>query len=159
MNVLKDILYKVSLTATYGDMERRVSDVVFDSRKVIENAAFIAVKGTQVDGHDFIPLALEKGATAIICEQLPDSLAEGITYIQVVDSAKALGIMAANFYKQDVPIESSQNQICVIQNSYIPNIWVSIFLPDHRIHGVAGRHCIVQYKGGFVKRLVRVNAH
>ena len=90
MNVLKDILYKVSLTATNGNMERRVSDVVFDSRKVIENAAFIAVKGTQVDGHDFIPLALEKGATAIICEQLPSSLAEGITYIQVVDSAKAL---------------------------------------------------------------------
>ena len=98
MNVLKDILYKVSLIATNGNMERRVSDVVFDSRKVIENAAFIAVKGTQVDGHDFIPLALEKGATAIICEQIPDSLAEGITYIQVVDSAKALGIMAANFY-------------------------------------------------------------
>ena len=98
MNVLKDILYKVSLTATYGDMERRVSDVVFDSRKVIENAAFVAVKGTQVDGHDFIPLALEKGATAIICEQLPASLAEGITYIQVLDSAKALGIIAANFY-------------------------------------------------------------
>ena len=98
MNVLKDILYKVSLTATYGDMERRVSDVVFDSRKVIENAAFVAVKGTQVDGHEFIPLALEKGATVIICEQLPAVLAEGITYIQVVDSAKALGIIAANFY-------------------------------------------------------------
>jgi UDP-N-acetylmuramoyl-L-alanyl-D-glutamate--2,6-diaminopimelate ligase len=79
-------------------MERRVSDVVFDSRKVIENAAFVAVKGTQVDGHDFIPLALEKGATTIICEQLPASLAEGITYIQVLDSAKALGIIAANFY-------------------------------------------------------------
>jgi UDP-N-acetylmuramoyl-L-alanyl-D-glutamate--2,6-diaminopimelate ligase len=72
--------------------------VVFDSRKVIENAAFVAVKGTQVDGHEFIPLALEKGATVIICEQLPAVLAEGITYIQVVDSAKALGIMAANFY-------------------------------------------------------------
>ncbi len=98
MNVLKDILYKVSLTATYGDMERRVSEVVFDSRKIIENAAFVAVKGTQVDGHDFIPLALEKGATTIICEQLPASLAEGITYIQVLDSAKALGIIAANFY-------------------------------------------------------------
>jgi UDP-N-acetylmuramoyl-L-alanyl-D-glutamate--2,6-diaminopimelate ligase len=79
-------------------MERRVSDVVFDSRKVIENAAFVAVKGTQVDGHDFIPLALEKGVTTIICEQLPASLAEGITYIQVLDSAKALGIIAANFY-------------------------------------------------------------
>jgi UDP-N-acetylmuramoyl-L-alanyl-D-glutamate--2,6-diaminopimelate ligase len=79
-------------------MERRVSDVVFDSRKVIENAAFVAVKGTQVDGHEFIPLALEKGATVIICEQLPAVLAEGITHIQVVDSAKALGIIAANFY-------------------------------------------------------------
>jgi UDP-N-acetylmuramoyl-L-alanyl-D-glutamate--2,6-diaminopimelate ligase len=98
MNTLKDILYKVSLTATYGDMDRRVSDVVFDSRKVVENTAFVAVKGTQVDGHDFISIALEKGATAIICEQLPAALAEGITYIQVVDSAKALGIIAANFY-------------------------------------------------------------
>ncbi len=98
MNVIKDILYKVSLIATYGDMERKVSDVVFDSRKVLENSAFVAVKGTQVDGHDFILLALEKGATTIICEQLPETLAEGITYIQVVDSAKALGIMAANFY-------------------------------------------------------------
>ncbi len=98
MNVLKDILYKVSLTSTYGDMERKVSDVVFDSRKVVENCAFVAVKGTQVDGHDFIAFALEKGATTIICEQLPETLATGITYIQVVDSAKALGIMAANFY-------------------------------------------------------------
>jgi UDP-N-acetylmuramoyl-L-alanyl-D-glutamate--2,6-diaminopimelate ligase len=98
MNVLKDILYKVSLTSTYGDMERKVSEVVFDSRKVVENCAFVAVKGTQVDGHDFITLALEKGATTIICEQLPETLATGITFIQVVDSAKALGIMAANFY-------------------------------------------------------------
>lgn len=98
MNVLKDILYKVSLTATYGDMERRVSGLVFDSRKVQENYAFVAVNGTQVDGHDFISLALEKGATTIICEQLPEVLATGITYIQVVDSAKALGIIAANFY-------------------------------------------------------------
>ena len=98
MNVIKDILYKVSLTSTYGDMERKVSDIVFDSRKVVENSAFVAVKGTQVDGHDFISLALEKGATTIICEQLPEALATGITYIQVVDSAKALGIMAANFY-------------------------------------------------------------
>lgn len=98
MNVLKDILYKVSLTSTYGDMERKVSEVVFDSRKVVENCAFVAVKGTQVDGHDFIALALEKGATTIICEQLPETLATGITFIQVVDSAKALGIMAANFY-------------------------------------------------------------
>jgi len=98
MNVLKDILYKVSLTSTTGDMERRVSDIVFDSRKVIENAAFVAVPGTQVDGHDFIQTALEKGASTIVCERLPEKLAEGITYVQVINSAKALGIMAANFH-------------------------------------------------------------
>lgn len=98
MNVLKDILYKVSLTSTIGDMERRVSEIVFDSRKVIENAAFVAVAGTQVDGHEFIPAALEKGAGTIVCERLPEQIKEGITYVQVVNSAKALGVMASNFF-------------------------------------------------------------
>ncbi len=98
MKVLKDILYKVSLTSTIGDMERRVSGIVFDSRKVEERSAFVAVPGTQVDGHEFIPTALQKGATVIICERLPEALQEGITYVQVVNSAKALGIMASNFF-------------------------------------------------------------
>lgn len=98
MKVLKDILYKVSLTSTIGDMERRVSSIVFDSRKVEERSAFVAVPGTQVDGHDFIATALEKGATVIICEKLPEVIVEGITYVQVVNSAKALGIMASNFF-------------------------------------------------------------
>lgn len=98
MNVLKDILYRVSLTSTLGDMERTISNVVFDSRQVGENSAFVAVSGTQVDGHEFISAALAKGATVIVCEHLPAELNPGITYIQVVDSAKALGIMAANFY-------------------------------------------------------------
>ena len=60
MKVLKDILYKVSLTSTIGDMERRVSGVVFDSRKVEARSVFVAIAGTQVDGHDFIATALEK---------------------------------------------------------------------------------------------------
>ncbi len=98
MNVLKDILYKVSLTCTIGDMERRVGDIVFDSRKVTENCAFVAVAGTQVDGHSYIETALEKGASTIVCERLPEQLKEGITYVQVVNSAKALGIMASNFF-------------------------------------------------------------
>jgi UDP-N-acetylmuramoyl-L-alanyl-D-glutamate--2,6-diaminopimelate ligase len=98
MKVLKDILYKVSLTSTIGDMERRVSGIVFDSRKVAEGSAFVAVAGTQVDGHEFIAAALEKGATTIICEKLPEHIQEGTTYVQVVNSAKALGILAANFY-------------------------------------------------------------
>ncbi|RIW18728.1 UDP-N-acetylmuramoyl-L-alanyl-D-glutamate--2,6-diaminopimelate ligase [Algoriphagus lacus] len=98
MKVLKDILYKVSLTSTIGDMERRVSGIVFDSRKVEERSAFVAVPGTQVDGHEFISTALEKGATVIVCERLPEVIQEGITYVQVVNSAKALGIMASNFF-------------------------------------------------------------
>jgi UDP-N-acetylmuramoyl-L-alanyl-D-glutamate--2,6-diaminopimelate ligase len=98
MKVLKEILYKVSLTSTIGDMDLQVSGIVFDSRKVEAGSAFVAVPGTQVDGHEFIATALEKGATAIICERLPESIQDGITYVQVVNSSKALGIMASNFF-------------------------------------------------------------
>lgn len=98
MKVLKDILYKVSLTSTIGDMDRQVSGIVFDSRKVEANSAFVAIAGTQVDGHEFISIALEKGATVVVCEKLPETLSEGITFVQVVNSAKALGIMASNFF-------------------------------------------------------------
>ncbi|TDQ14639.1 UDP-N-acetylmuramoylalanyl-D-glutamate--2,6-diaminopimelate ligase [Algoriphagus boseongensis] len=98
MKVLKDILYKVSLTSTIGDMERKVSAIVFDSRQVVDDCAFVAVPGTQVDGHNFISKALEMGAKVIVCEKLPETIQEGITYVQVVNSAKALGIMASNFF-------------------------------------------------------------
>lgn len=98
MKVLKDILYKVSLTSTIGDMEIRVSSIVFDSRNVMARSAFVAIVGTQVDGHEFIATALKKGATVIICEKLPEEITEGITYVQVVNSAKALGIIASNFF-------------------------------------------------------------
>jgi UDP-N-acetylmuramoyl-L-alanyl-D-glutamate--2,6-diaminopimelate ligase len=98
MKVLKDILYKVSLTSTIGDMEIRVSSIVFDSRNVMARSAFVAVAGTQVDGHEFIAAALKQGATVIICEKLPEEITEGITYVQVVNSAKALGIIASNFF-------------------------------------------------------------
>ena len=59
MKVLKDILYKVSLISTTGDMELRIQNIVFDSRKVVERSVFVAVPGTQVDGHDFIETAIE----------------------------------------------------------------------------------------------------
>ncbi|WP_268035197.1 UDP-N-acetylmuramoyl-L-alanyl-D-glutamate--2,6-diaminopimelate ligase [Algoriphagus sp. PAP.12] len=98
MKVLKDILYKVSLVSTSGDMGVDVKNIVFDSRKVEEGSAFVAIAGTQVNGHDYIDAALEKGATAIVCEDLPENLTEGITWVQVGDSAKALGIMASNYY-------------------------------------------------------------
>jgi UDP-N-acetylmuramoyl-L-alanyl-D-glutamate--2,6-diaminopimelate ligase len=99
MKALKDILYKVSLTSSTGNMEVGVKVIVFDSRVVVQDAVFVATRGTQVDGHNFIPMALEKGATSIVCEHLPEVLQEGVTYVEVVDSSRALGIMAANYYE------------------------------------------------------------
>src|SRR5690606_17472662 len=104
MKALKDILYKVSLTSSTGDMELGVKDIVFDSRQVTEGSAFVAIKGTQVDGHEFIDKAIGLGAESIVCELLPEKLIEGITYVEVVNSARALGIMASNYF--DNPSEN-----------------------------------------------------
>lgn len=100
MKALKDILYKVSLVSTYGDMDSSVAHIAFDSRKVQQGTAFVAISGTQVDGHQFINQALQNGATSVICTTLPEAKVQGIAYVQVTDTAKALGIMAANFYDQ-----------------------------------------------------------
>ena len=98
MPLLKDILYKVALQSTAGDMEREVSQLVFDSRKVESGSLFVAVRGTQVDGHEFIEKAIAQGAVAVLAEELPVETKEGITYLQVKDSSVALGVVAANFY-------------------------------------------------------------
>lgn len=98
MAALKDILYKVSLQSVSGNMETEVTSLAFDSRKVQDGTAFVAVKGTQVDGHEFISSSIESGAVAIICEEMPQDQPEGVAFIQVQDSSKALGFMAANFY-------------------------------------------------------------
>lgn len=79
-------------------METDVTTLAFDSRNVEVGSAFIAVSGTQVDGHDYIPQAIEKGAVAIICEQLPETTIDDIALVKVDNSARALGIMASNFY-------------------------------------------------------------
>lgn len=96
--LLKDILYKVSLLSLKGDTSVPVSNICFDSRAVQPDSLFVAVKGTQTDGHAYIEKAIETGASAIVCEQMPDNLKEDIVYVQVPDSAQALGWMAANFY-------------------------------------------------------------
>jgi UDP-N-acetylmuramoyl-L-alanyl-D-glutamate--2,6-diaminopimelate ligase len=98
MKLLKDILYKVSLISTKGDMEIAVNNLVFDSRKVTTGDLFVAMRGTQVDGHDFITTAIARGASCVVCEILPTSLQDTVTYVQVVNAGKALGMMAANFY-------------------------------------------------------------
>lgn len=98
MRELKDILYKVSLTSSYGNMSGEVKSICFDSRKVQAGFLFIAVRGTQSDGHAYIAKAIDLGASAIVCEQLPDSINEKITYVTVKNSAQALGIIASNYY-------------------------------------------------------------
>lgn len=98
MKLLKDILYKVSVNAVYGDTNVKVVQVDFDSRKVVKDSLFVAQKGTSVDGHLYIDKAISLGATTIICEELPIRLEANITFIQVEDSCKTLAIIASNFY-------------------------------------------------------------
>ena len=98
MAELKDILYKVSLKTVSGTTDIPVEQVCFDSRMAGKNSLFVAVKGTQVDGHDFIDKAIEKGARTIVLETMPDELKSNVVYAQVDNSARALGVIAANFY-------------------------------------------------------------
>lgn len=98
MPILSDILYKVSLQTVSGKTDIQINSIIFDSRKVEKDSLFVAISGTQVDGHHFIEKAIESGASAILCEKLPENLNESITYIQVENSARAMGFIAANFY-------------------------------------------------------------
>ncbi|WP_282134210.1 UDP-N-acetylmuramoyl-L-alanyl-D-glutamate--2,6-diaminopimelate ligase [Seonamhaeicola maritimus] len=98
MKVLKDILYKVSINAVVGDTGIAINAIHFDSRKIGNSDLFVAVKGTVSDGHSFIEKAIELKAVAVICENLPEILIDGVTYVQVDNSNSALAILASNFY-------------------------------------------------------------
>ncbi|MCP9201473.1 UDP-N-acetylmuramoyl-L-alanyl-D-glutamate--2,6-diaminopimelate ligase [Gramella sp. GC03-9] len=98
MSVLKDILYKVNMKAVTGDTGVTINDVHFDSRKVKLNDVFVAIRGTISDGHDFIKNAENQGALAIVCEEMPAEKINGVTYIEVQDTKKALAYIAANYY-------------------------------------------------------------
>lgn len=98
MKLLKDILYKVSLKSVAGVTDLEIVSIQFDSRKVEKGCLFVATKGTQSDGHAFIEKAIESGAVAILCEDLPANLNPSICYVEVADSSLALGLVASNFY-------------------------------------------------------------
>ena len=98
MKLLKDILYGVSLRAVSGSTNVMVNSIHFDSRNIQMDDVFIAVRGTITDGHKFIEKAINAGAKAIVCEELPEQLVSEITYVQVDSGNKALAIMASNFY-------------------------------------------------------------
>jgi UDP-N-acetylmuramoyl-L-alanyl-D-glutamate--2,6-diaminopimelate ligase len=96
---LKDILYKVSLTSGSGDMSVDVKGICFDSRQVKPGFLFVAVKGTQSDGHQYISKALSQGAVAVVSELLPDTVPDNVTIVTVKNSAQALGVIASNFFQ------------------------------------------------------------
>ncbi|MCD6062303.1 MAG: UDP-N-acetylmuramoyl-L-alanyl-D-glutamate--2,6-diaminopimelate ligase [Flavipsychrobacter sp.] len=98
MVTLKDILLPLQPVKTTGDTSMEVKAIAIDSRKVQDGTVFVAVKGTAVDGHQFIDKAIEEGAVAIVCETMPASQKDGVAYVHVKDSAEAAGLMADAFY-------------------------------------------------------------
>ena len=99
MMILKDILYKVSLDVVIGTTDVQINEIQFDSRAIKKGDVFVALKGTTVDGHEYIEKAVSLGAKAIILEELPDYQEEQVTYIKVENAHNALALVAANFYQ------------------------------------------------------------
>ena len=95
---IKEILANCNLLEIVGNKDLEIGKLSFDSRTVEQGTLFFAVRGTQVDGHNYIGKAIEKGAVAIVCEVLPETLNDAVTYIQVENSAYVLGVSASNFY-------------------------------------------------------------
>ena len=98
MSTLKDILYKVAIEAVKGPTDIAINKMDFDSRKIEANDVFVAIRGSISDGHDFIEKAIQKGATAVICDTFPDTINKEVTYVQVKDTNSALAFMAANYF-------------------------------------------------------------
>ncbi|MDA0888834.1 MAG: UDP-N-acetylmuramoyl-L-alanyl-D-glutamate--2,6-diaminopimelate ligase [Bacteroidetes bacterium] len=98
MKVLKDILFGVSLQSVSGSTHIQIRDITFDSRKVIKDALFVAVKGTTHDGHTHINDAIQNGATAILCEEIPSILQKDITYVSCINARRALATVAKHWY-------------------------------------------------------------
>lgn len=92
---LKKLLKATGIQKIAGSEERVISGIHSDSRKIENGFMFVAVKGTAADGHTYIDTAIEKGAVAVVCEELPAVLCNQCTYIQVADSADALGKLAS----------------------------------------------------------------
>ncbi len=96
---LQHILFGVALREVIGNTNQEIVDLQIDSRLVQKGTVFVAIRGVQVDGHNFITTAIEKGATVIVCEQLPASMQEGVTYIVVANTQEAVALMAHQLYE------------------------------------------------------------
>lgn len=100
MKILRDILYKAGILDTEGSTNVAIQNVVFDSRKVKKDCLFIAMRGTQVDGHDYMEQAMKAGARAIVCEETRGLKSNNTTFVVVKDTSDALAQIASNFYDE-----------------------------------------------------------
>ena len=96
--ILTEVLKNIKPLQLIGSDEIEITGINIDSRKIENGHLFVAIKGTQVDGHKFIPKAIELGAKAILCEDIPDEKVEGVTYFQVESTDDAVGKAATMFY-------------------------------------------------------------
>ena len=95
---LKELLKDIPVVAVVGSEDIEITGVNIDSRRIKEGHLFVAMKGTQVDGHKFVPKAVELGAKAVLCEDMPEDKAEGVTYVQVESTEDAVGKVATTFH-------------------------------------------------------------
>ena len=98
MKLLKDILYGVEIQSVIGNTDIGINKIEFNSKKIIQNDLFIAIKGYKSDGNSFISNSISKGAKAIICNSVPSQITKDVTYIIVFDSRKTLSLISSNYY-------------------------------------------------------------
>jgi UDP-N-acetylmuramoyl-L-alanyl-D-glutamate--2,6-diaminopimelate ligase len=100
MATLQDILYKVHLKQVHGSTAITVTGIELDSRKATAGSVFVAIRGAQSDGHGFIDKAISLGAIAVVCEEMPTTFSESVTYLQVNNTQEAVAHIAHNFYEE-----------------------------------------------------------
>ena len=98
MKLLREILYKVEINSVVGNTSLSINKIEFDSRLISDGDMYIAITGVNVDGHSFISQAIQNGANCIVCEKTPDIKADGIVYVNVKSSRKALAIISSNYF-------------------------------------------------------------
>ena len=98
MKLLREILYKVEINSVVGNTSLSINKIEFDSRLISDDDMYIAITGVNVDGHSFISQAIQNGANCIVCEKTPDIKTDGIVYVNVKSSRKALAIISSNYF-------------------------------------------------------------
>ena len=98
MKLLREILYKVEINSVVGNTSLSINKIEFDSRLISDGDMYIAITGVNVDGHSFISQAIKNGANCIVCEKTPDIKTDGIVYVNVKSSRKALAIISSNYF-------------------------------------------------------------